>query len=266
MIFIYILIAAAVLLLAWMYIESRWVQVVRVDLAEGGEGLKILHISDIHIDMLHIPSQKVRKVVKAENPDVIILSGDYINKPIHASIFLEYMQNVCKGYRTFMCLGNHDFRAYAKNPAGLGAFMREIQALQVEILHNRSVVVQKGKSLYNIIGIEDLRLGHPDVEKALKGCVPDAPKIAFTHNPDLALEIPGKVVDYLFCGHFHGGQIWMPFNLEFFLLRDDKLCRMGVKRGLHKVNEIWLYINRGLGHAAIPLRFLSRPEITIFNI
>ena len=160
-----------------------------------------------------------------------------------------------------MCLGNHEYKAFRSNKEGLQNFIREIEALGVEVLINRTVVVEKDGQKYNIIGFDDLRRGSPDIEKAMDDCIPNAPKIAITHNPDLVLSIPGKIVDYMFAGHFHGGQIWMPFNLEFMILRDDQLCRMGITRGLKRVNGIRVYLNRGLGNGVVPLRFLSRPEI-----
>lgn len=263
MAFLYAFIIAVLLLLLYMYLETGWLKVEYVDQSKSRSGLKILQLSDLHVYMLGVSAEKVRKVVKAENPDVIILTGDYVNEPMHASAFLEYLRSITKGYRTLLCLGNHDFRAFKGNRKGLDNFIKEIEALQVEVLHNRSVVVEKGSSKYNFIGIEDLREGRPDIEKALKNTLPDIPRIAFTHNPDLALHIPGKIVDYLFCGHFHGGQIWMPWNLEFFLLRKDELCKMGLRRGLHRVNDMKVYISRGLGNVVVPLRFLSRPEITV---
>lgn len=266
MIFLYGFIIAVLLLLGYMYFETGWLKVERVSISDERRGIKILHLSDLHIDMLAIDAGRVRRVVKAENPDVIILTGDYINEPLHASYFLDYLRFVTKGYRTLLCLGNHDFKAFADNRAGLDNFIKEIEALQVEVLHNRSVVIEKGSSRYNLIGIEDLRWGNPDIEKAMEGTLPDIPKIAFTHNPDLALHIPGKIVNYLLCGHFHGGQIWMPWNLEFFLLRKDVLCKMGIRRGLHTVNDIKVYLNRGLGNVVVPFRFLSRPEITVIYI
>jgi len=41
---------------------------------------------------------------------------------------------------------------------------------------------------------------------------------------------------------------------------------MGITKGLHKFGDTILYINRGIGNVVLPLRFLSRPEITIIDV
>ncbi|NMA33834.1 MAG: metallophosphoesterase [Clostridiaceae bacterium] len=251
---------------AYMVFETTWLKIERLDFSKKGTGLRIMHLSDLHVNMTGIQAERVRKAVKAENPDVILISGDYINKPVYAADFLRYLHTFTRGRRTIMCLGNHEYKAFRSNSEGLQNFIRELEAIQVEVLINKAVTVEKDGRKYNIIGIDDLRRGSPDIDKALDGCIPGAPKISITHNPDLVLSIPGNIVDYMFTGHFHGGQIWMPFNLEFTLLRDDQLCRMGIKRGLQRVNGIRVYLNRGLGNSVVPLRFLSRPEILICTI
>lgn len=266
MLAVYTILLMIAALAIYMLFEANWLKVERLDFSHNGSGLRIMHLTDLHVYLSRVPADKIRKIIKAENPDIILISGDYINVPIHATQFLEYLHTFCKGYRTIICLGNHDLHAFSSSRHGLDNFIREIEALQVEVLRNRTIVVEKQGKKYNIIGIDDLREGNPDIEKALIGCVPGAPKISLTHNPDLALQIPGKIVDYMFCGHFHGGQIWMPFNLEFLLLRKDQLCRMGIKRGYKRINDIKVYINRGLGNVAVPMRFLSRPEILICTI
>lgn len=266
MLILMIVLIAFVLMYLYMSFETTWLKIERLDFSHKGNGLKIMHLSDLHVYMTRISAVKIREVVKAENPDVILITGDYINRPVHAAGFLHYLHAFCKGYRTIICLGNHDYRAFGSNKEGLENFVREIEALNVEVLRNRTVIVEKQGKKYNIIGIDDLRRGSPDIEKAMIGCIPGAPKISITHNPDIALKIPGKIVDYMFAGHFHGGQIWMPCNMEFFLLRDDELCRMGIKRGLKKINDIKVYLNRGLGNGVVPLRFLSRPEILICTV
>lgn len=262
----YILLALIAAVLVYMYIEAGWVRVERFDFSKSGTGLKIMHLTDLHVYMSRVSAGRIRRSVTAENPDIIFVTGDYIDNPIHIPHFLKYLDTFSKGYRTVVCLGNHDLRALGRRNPNIDKFVADIEAQQVEVLINRTVVVEKQGKKYNIIGLDDLREGHPDIKKALAGCMPGIPKISLTHNPDLALHIPAKSVDYMFCGHFHGGQIWMPFNLEFFLLRRDQLCRMGIKRGHHKVNGIKMYINRGLGNVVVPMRLFSRPEILICTI
>ena len=262
------------LILIYMYIEAGWLKVSRIDFTKSRKGLKVLHISDVHINMLRISTKKVKEIIKQENPDIILMTGDYIEKPIQTSVFLDFLQKIKQSNKTYICLGNHDYKAYkGKNDGkdkgrneGLEIFIREIRNLHVEVLINSSVNIQKNSFNYNLIGIDDLREGNPDIKKAVEGCCPAATNIAFSHNPDLVLQLSRKHANYFFCGHFHGGQIWMPFGLEFILLRKDKLCYMGIKRGLHKINGINVYINRGLGNVEVPLRFFSRPEISIYNI
>jgi uncharacterized protein len=257
------LLAAALL---YMRFEATWLKTEHVARAKGSKGLKVLHLSDIHINKLKVSHKKVRDVIARENPDVVILSGDYIEEEKDIPEFLRFLSYIKGNSRVYMCLGNHDYEAFSKNEKGLARYMKNLEDAGVELLHNRSACVEKNSKKYNIIGIADIRYKHHNIDKALASCCPDAfMNIAFSHNPDLVLQLPRNKVDYLLCGHFHGGQIWAPFNLEFKLLRREKLCRMGVQKGLHKVNGVNLYINRGLGNVVVPLRFMSRPEIAVFQ-
>ncbi|NJD03989.1 MAG: metallophosphoesterase [Ruminiclostridium sp.] len=261
-----IITAAILVILLYMYFEAGWLKVSRIDFTKSCKGLKILHISDVHINMLRVGTKRVKELIRQEDPDIILMTGDYIEKPVHASVFLDFLQKIKLSNKTYICLGNHDYKAYKGNNGSLEIFIKEIKNLHVEVLINSSAHIEKNSFSYNLIGIDDLREGNPNIEKAVEGCSPAATNIAFSHNPDMVLNLSRKHADYFFCGHFHGGQIWMPFGLEYTFLRKDKLCRMGIKRGLHKINGITAYLNRGLGNVEVPFRFFSRPEISIYNI
>jgi uncharacterized protein len=262
---IFFIISIAMLL--YMRFEAGFLKVAKVLRTKDNQSLKVLHMSDIHINRLKVSSAKIKKVIEAENPDFIVITGDFIEKQEHCERFFKFLNEVYYGIDMYICLGNHDFNAFRNNKDGLGGFMRNIEKTGIHILHNKCMTFIKDRKRINIIGIEDLRAGNPDIKKAFKSADPESVlNIVISHNPDMVFELPEGKADYFLCGHFHGGQIWLPFKLEFKLLRNDRLCRMGIRKGLHKINGVNIYINPGLGNVLFPLRFLSRPEITIYQL
>lgn len=266
--YLYTFIALMIIWLLYMRFEATFLKVKRVRFTKDRKHLKVLQLSDIHIHRLKVSYSRIKQVIDNEKPDLIILTGDYIEHRKHMEEFFSFIQLVLNGRdNMYACLGNHDFEALDGDDEAVENYIRKIENFGITFLQNASVCFEKNSKIYNIIGITDMRYGKNDVGKALKSCSPNAfANIAFSHNPDIIFEIPKNKVDYLFCGHFHGGQIWAPFDFEFKLLRHEKLCKMGVRKGLHKINGILLYINSGLGNVVVPLRFLSRPEITIYYL
>jgi hypothetical protein len=69
-------------------------------------------------------------------------------------------------------------------------------------------------------------------------------------------------MDLILAGHSHGGQVRLPFIgatlLPFWV--------DGYVRGWYDTPAGPLYVNVGLGTAALPLRFLCRPEIAVFDV
>jgi len=250
-----------------MRIEASWVEVNHIKFTKSSKNLKVLHISDVHINRLKVPWQKIRSIIKNENPDLILITGDCIEKEKHTDIFLDFIDYLDFVQPVYMCLGNHDHRAFSYDREKIQKFVREVENCGIFVLVNDSICYNKNEKNYNIIGIDNIREGNPDIDKALNAKKENAfMNIAISHNPDIVYSLKGKGIDYLFSGHLHGGQIWAPFNLEFRLLREDKLGLNGIKKGLHRISGINLYISRGLGNVTVPFRFMSRPEITIYYL
>jgi predicted MPP superfamily phosphohydrolase len=266
---IYVLVSLTVLGLIYMLFEASWLEVNHIRFSSSEKGLKLLHISDIHINLIRVKNSSIRRRIDHIKPDLILLSGDYIEKPKDIVKFHKFLKEVCYQYSTYIVFGNHDYKAFMNRSQVLDedkleSFKQSIEKLGVKILHNSSIQHRKGSKTYNIVGLEDLSSKNTDVKKALSCCSTNASMtLAFCHNPDIVLKLSPDKVDYCLAGHFHGGQIWLPFNLEYKLLRHDKLCKMGYHKGRHKVNGINIYINRGIGNVCFPLRFLSRPEMAV---
>ncbi|HEX2927526.1 MAG TPA: metallophosphoesterase [Ruminiclostridium sp.] len=259
-----------ILMLLYMLFETTLLQKNNIRFSKSSKGLKIAHLSDLHVNHLHIRKSRIISALRKISPDVVVITGDYIETIKDIPKALDLIKEIADIFPVYLSLGNHDHKALALSKKSAESFIKQIQETGATVLNNASKSICKNNTAYNLIGIDDLKKGKPDLEKAFlnivntdkSGCV----NVAFSHNPDMALLLSKDKVDYFLCGHFHGGQIWMPFHLEFRILRREKLCKMGLRRGLHKVNGIIVYINRGLGNVLFPLRFLSIPEIAVIHL
>jgi predicted MPP superfamily phosphohydrolase len=86
------------------------------------------------------------------------------------------------------------------------------------------------------------------------------------HFSDLVESLKRVNVDLYLSGHTHGGQVALPFYGAIITL-----SKFGKKyeSGMYRVGETILYVNRGIGLEPRPapqIRFLARPEITVFDI
>ena len=250
-----------------MNIEARLVKLEHVRFTKSKKNLKIIQISDIHINFLMVSKKRILSMIQEINPDFIILTGDYISEEKHCANFLKLLTLIKGTTPVFACLGNHEYRAFKNGKEGLKTFVNQMENLGVKVLRDSSASFEKNSKIYNIIGFEDFSNRKNDTLEAIKAIPSDSSVcIAISHNPEIVYHLPSNKIDYLFTGHFHGGQIWAPFHIEFKLMRNETLCKIGITRGLHKVNGIKLYISRGLGNICFPFRFFSRPEITVFYI
>ncbi len=264
------IITLAILLLLYMRIEASLLNKSFVNFSSSHKGLKIAHISDLHVSKLYISARRIKASLAQICPDIIIMSGDYIESQKDIPKFILLLKEINGVCPVYISLGNHDHKALKHDMTKIASFVDKLQETGAIVLLNSSTRIEKNNNIYKLIGIDDLRHGKPDVGKAFKDITPsfgnNCLNIAFSHNPDMLFNLPKNKADYFLCGHFHGGQIWMPFGLEFKIMRNEKLCKMGYKRGAHKINGVNIYINRGLGNVLFPFRFLSKPEIAVIQL
>lgn len=261
---IIILLVLFAALICHMYIETGKLEVNRIYLSDSPDALKVIHISDVHIALMNVPFERIYGVIDSEKPDIVLLTGDYIDKGTHKRSFLKFMDGIKS--KTALCLGNHDYCALSGNSEKISEFLGVLQAKGVTVLENRSMTLKKAGRVFNIIGIGDIRHSHDDVKRAFGSICNEnscAVNIVISHNPDTAMELAGRKVDCLLCGHFHGGQIRTFLNIEFLHMLRDKLWKKGYIRGFHRYKGIPMYINKGLGNVRLPLRLFARPEIAV---
>lgn len=218
-------------------------------------GLKIVFATDLHYKKY----EKFRlirdvKKINAQNPDIVLLGGDFVNGHKQGSA-LDYdviggeLGKLISKYGTFAVLGNHDVW---QNAAEIS---ENLKKNNVTVLKNSNA---KAGNVY-IAGVEDLQTQNPDIEKALKNT--KKPVILLTHTPDVIEKVPENV-NLTLTGHLHGGQINFPFHGAI-----TAPSKYGTKYayGMFDVKGRKLFVSRGIGTSILPIRFLCPPEIVVIE-
>ena len=223
------------------------------------DGLKVIHLSDIH----HSPFtglDHINRAIKVANrlkPDMFVLTGDFVS---HEA---EYIRPVAEALGTLKaefgvhaCLGNHDhwtdpyLVADELRNAGINVLINEGKRFDV-----------RGVSIW-LAGVDDHMVGKTDLPLALKGSFPDEFKLLLAHNPIIFRKAVRAGVDLTFSGHTHGGQVKVRTKPE----QDRLLPRRKLTAGLHQRKESAIYITRGIGTVVLPIRYQCPPEISLLEL
>ena len=222
------------------------------------EGLTMVQITDVHLYPMTQPELVKKSVIMANalNPDLVVLTGDYVWQDLDAIFELApILAGLDAKYGVFSTLGNHDYWLDAD------VITRAMESAGLPVLINQGLSIQQGKGSIFVAGLDDGWSGKPDLDETLDGANSSEPVILLCHEPDLAdrYSLDGRV-DVQLSGHTHGGQIRLPGIGALVLPYLGRKYDIG----LYRVNEMLLYTNRGLGVISEPVRFNCPPEISQF--
>lgn len=263
--------------------EFRTLKVKELQLATNKveTSLRIVFLADFQYDVgpdktqiqIDLLEKSVREANK-QNPDLILLGGDYLNFATHTEQVATILGGLSAPYGVYGVLGNHDYEA--KWHAGL---VEQLAANGITMLENQQIDVAE----ISICGVEDYEMGMPD----LTNCQTEANKlnILITHQPDYfeTLSYDEKnQFDLTLAGHLHAGQITF-FGLvsieevfpESFFHKFDIYSRVlpsdygeKYRYGLKNYDDSYIYITSGLGGyiKEEAIRFGAKPEIVVIDV
>jgi uncharacterized protein len=256
-------------LLGWaIFVEPHWLSIsyhrlIVPNLPANWMGKRLVHISDLHIGKTKLAFlQSAMRSVNPLKPDVLVITGDFINhqtpgsdKDIHD--VLSCLQPASMA--TLACLGNHDYgRGWAQLKLA-DRVAEGVQARGIQVLRDEQVAIE-GVDFY---GLDDYWTPKFEAKACLRAAKSDRAAICLCHNPDVCDEpVWGDFRGVILSGHTHGGQCKPPFlPAPITPVRNKRF-----QQGFYDVaNRNQLFINRGLGHTS-PVRFNCRPEITVFEL
>lgn len=234
------------------------------------DGFRIAQISDLHLGEgtwrpIHV--QDAVDLLRAEDPDVVVNTGDYMQgEPALERLLLTAERFVLPdkpsvtGPRNIAILGNHDYFPGVDVAAHLAEGLR---AIGVAVLENDGVCVSRNAAGISFVGLTGEE-GGAEFEAGLEAlATASPPRVALVHKPDMARLIPPDGANLILCGHTHGGQIVIP-GLRRWTVRH--FCGSHFVEGLYEVNGIPTYVNRGLGCTGLPFRLRAAPEVTFIRL
>ena len=246
-------------------IEVRHFEIKNSNLGEALNGLKVAHLSDLHIRRLGEKEEKILEMIKKERPDLIFITGDFIGFEGPYEPALSFFQQLNPTMGTYAVFGNTE---YSNENGSCGLCHREgsknlKETQTLNILRNTSVPLKINGKLLNLIGVDDTVDKKSDFKTALKGLNPETPSILLAHSPELFEEASNDGIDLLLSGHTHGGQIFITRYLrKIFPLIDPALEFL---EGFFQKGKTLMYVSRGLGTSFLPFRLGPKPEITFFK-
>ncbi len=247
-------------------VEPNWLEVKQIDinlpnLDRAFVGYRIVQLTDLHVGDGIDRSQleRIVDVVNSQNPDLIVLTGDYVSrKPERqAKLLTSTLAGLHARDRTLAVLGNHD--TFDGNAPSVKS---SIANAGVTLLENTIYTVNRNGAALHIAGVGDVWYGDANLPLVLAQLPDTGAAIMLAHEPDFADETAatGRFGLQL-SGHSHGGQVRIP-------LMKKKYPPYGVKYpiGQYQVGDMIQYTNRGVGFPGVHARFNCRPEISVFTL
>lgn len=221
------------------------------------DGFTILQLSDLHLDMNQEFPATLSQRLQDLNYDLCVITGDYrylthgswdqaiaglaairpqINRPVYA------------------VLGNHDSLRMA--PA--------IEALDIRLLLNESVVVERHNETIHLAGIDDPHYFRTDnIDRACYNIPFDAVSLLLAHSPEIYRQAAHAGFDVMLCGHTHGGQIRLPGGIALYY---NAKCPRRVCEGAWQHHGLQGYTSLGTGSSIVDLRYNCPPEVTLHRL
>lgn len=276
-IFIIIIVMAVIIAIGvFLYLQNNIIDITKYNLKydKADEPIRIVQLSDLHSK----PFKKVLKKVDEIKPDIICVTGDYINdREKNKKKMLKYAKALVARAKVYYITGNHERRL-----DNFDELMNELAEVGFIVLLNRvSIYNDKGFEI-DFLGLDENQADFDDYKARKKGTFEykdmssyfkqldelGGYKIVLSHFPENFMGV--KEMNYSqydfdlqLSGHAHGGQFCLPFIGPVYS------PGQGLKPKYAKGSfgdRPKLIVSRGLGNAEFPFRLFNHPEINVINI
>ena len=270
-IFVLCLFFIAIVFLGWNIIQNQHIGVNKITIKSESlpyvfQGYKIVQVSDLHNAEFGENNIDLLSAIKEQSPDIIVVTGDIVDSQrTNVQIARDFVNNASKIAPVYYVTGNHEARVLVED---------EIDNVELNenviVLHNKDVLIEKGESAIQLIGVDD-----PDYKavndsteymgnRLEKYCNNEYFKILLSHRPELFEVYTQNNMNVIFSGHAHGGQFRLP--LVGGVIAPHQGLFPEYDSGVYTNDNTNMVVSRGLGDSIIPLRINNPPELVVVTL
>ncbi|MDP9036060.1 MAG: metallophosphoesterase, partial [Myxococcota bacterium] len=243
-------------------VRRRWFRVVEREVLVTGldprlDGLRIAHLSDLHIGTLTPKSWGLAWAAAANGraPDLAVVTGDMVTSGT------EYHEDIAEAvgalrakHGVYASMGNHDYFGEGEPLVSL------LRGRGVTVLRNEGTAIEQDGAALWLAAIDDTWTRRDDLARAMRDRPAGATTVLLAHDPLRFDAAADTGVDVVLSGHTHGGQVAMPFAYRAIGLAN---LAHRYRVGFYRRGRSTLYVHPGLGTTGPPIRLGVAPEVTI---
>ena len=238
-------------------LEVRQNPIALANLPREFEGLKLLHVSDLHLDMADETPDALIEALNGTHYDVAVLTGDFRARtygPIEPALEALSRVRPYLNETVYAVLGNHDS-------------LRMVPAMEdmgIRVLLNESITLERGSERIYLCGIDDPHyFGTDNMERAASDIPPYGTSILLAHSPEVYRQAAHAGFSMMLCGHTHGGQICLPGGKPVIV---NARCPRRYCKGAWRYHSLVGYTSVGSGASIVHARLNCLPEIAIHRL
>lgn len=238
--------------------------------------IRIVQLTDLHNKEFGKENERLINIIINQNPDIVVMTGDMINNNEEDdSVVTNLVRKLSKYVPVYFSMGNHEI-----------SYVNRFECDIVSDLKNAGAIVLNYEYKDIVIKGNDVRIGgyygfywtphmitdnvdESEIMNEFSEAFEDTNKfkLLLCHIPTTWLDwnrIDDYPIDLILCGHYHGGQVRIPFVGGLYAPYVGWFPKY--TKGLFVGKEANCILSTGLGSEGMIPRINNPPEIVIIDL
>ena len=238
--------------------------VVNTNILESYDGLKIVHITDLHYKKV-ITEERVKRLIKEVNntkPDLVLFTGDLLDNLYEmnnsdTNFLISELKKIEAKYGKYAVFGDQD---YKQKDIVLNIFIQS----EFSVLNNSSTIIYNeqndkiallglGSYLENDFNIDSINIQDNSLYQ-----------IVLIHEPDMISKIKDRLptTSLILAGHSINGSINIPGIKNALLPEGAK----NYYNPYYELDNTRIYISNGIGVNNVNFRLFNTPSFNLYRL